>query len=133
MFQTLAFYATAFHRDFAAYTTARLQKLGLSFGLLFLLIYVGKHPGCSQAQLTSALGLDWGYSQRSITRLVDEGFLTREKSGRAYRLGLSARGEETFALSHQVFFDWDREKLASLEPEERRQLLELLAKVKKAT
>lgn len=133
MFQTLAFYATAFHRDFAAYTTARLQKLGLSFGLLFLLIYVGKHPGCSQAQLTSALGLDWGYSQRSITRLVDEGFLTREKSGRAYRLGLSARGEEAFALSHQVFFDWDREKLASLEPEERRQLLELLAKVKKAT
>lgn len=133
MFQTLAFYATAFHRDFAAYTTARLQKLGLSFGLLFPLIYVGKHPGCSQAQLTSALGLDWGYSQRSVTRLVDEGFLTREKSGRAYRLGLSARGEEAFALSHQVFFDWDREKLASLEPEERRQLLELLAKVKKAT
>ena len=133
MFQTLAFYATAFHRDFAAYTTARLQNLGLSFGLLFPLIYVGKHPGCSQAQLTSALGLDWGYSQRSITRLVDEGFLTREKSGRAYRLGLSARGEEAFALSHQVFFDWDREKLASLEPEERRQLLELLAKVKKAT
>lgn len=130
MFQTLAFYATAFHRDFAAYTTARLQKLGLSFGLLFLLIYVGKHPGCSQAQLTSALGLDWGYSQRSITRLVDEGFLTREKSGRAYRLGLSARGEEAFALSHQVFFDWDREKLASLEPEERRQLLELLAKLR---
>ena len=127
MFQTLAFYATAFHRDFAAYTTARLQKLGLSFGLLFPLIYVGKHPGCSQAQLTSALGLDWGYSQRSVTRLVDEGFLTREKSGRAYRLGLSARGEEAFALSHQVFFDWDREKLASLEPEERRQLLELLS------
>lgn len=130
MFQTLAFYATAFHRDFAAYTTARLQKLGLSFGLLFLLIYVGKHPGCSQAQLTSALGLDWGYSQRSITRLVDEGFLAREKSGRVYRLGLSARGEEAFALSHQVFFDWDREKLASLEPEERRQLLELLAKLR---
>lgn len=130
MFQTLAFYATAFHRDFAAYTTARLQKLGLSFGLLFLLIYVGKHPGCSQAQLTSALGLDWGYSQRSVTRLVDEGFLTREKSGRAYRLGLSARGEEAFALSHQVFFDWDREKLASLEPEERRQLMELLAKLR---
>ena len=130
MFQTLAFYATAFHRDFAAYTTARLQKLGLSFGLLFPLIYVGKHPGCSQAQLTSALGLDWGYSQRSITRLVDEGFLTREKSGRAYRLGLSARGEEAFALSRQVFFDWDREKLASLEPEERRQLLELLAKLR---
>ena len=89
MFQTLAFYATVFHRDFAAYTTARLQKLGLSFGLLFPLIYVGKHPGCSQAQLTSALGLDWGYSQRSITRLVDEGLPDPGE----VRQGLSSRAE----------------------------------------
>lgn len=28
MFQTLAYYATVFHRGFTAYTTQRLQKLG---------------------------------------------------------------------------------------------------------
>ena len=130
MFQTLAVYATTFHRDFAAYTTARLQKLGLSFGLLFPLIYVGKHPGCTQAELTSALGLDWGYSQRSIARLVEGGFLTREKSGRAYCLNLSEKGQEAFGLSHQVFYDWDKERLAALEPAERERLIALLAKVK---
>lgn len=130
MFQTLAFYATTFHRDFAAYTTARLQKLGLSFGLLFPLIYVGKHSGCTQAELTSALGLDWGYSQRSIARLVEGGFLTREKSGRAYCLNLSEKGQEAFGLSHQVFYDWDKERLAALEPAERERLIALLAKVK---
>ncbi len=130
MFQTLAFYATTFHRDFAAYTTARLQKLGLSFGLLFPLIYVGKHPGCTQAELTSALGLDWGYFQRSIARLVEGGFLTREKSGRAYCLNLSENGQEAFGLSHQVFYDWDKERLAALEPAERERLIALLAKVK---
>lgn len=130
MFQTLAFYATTFHRDFAAYITARLQKLGLSFGLLFPLIYVGKHPGCTQAELTSALGLDWGYSQRSIARLVEGGFLTREKSGRAYCLNLSEKGQEAFGLSHQVFYDWDKERLAALEPAERERLIALLAKVK---
>ena len=64
MFQTLAYYATVFHRGFTAYTTQRLQKLGLNFGSLFPVIYVGKHPGCTQAELTAALGLDWGYSQR---------------------------------------------------------------------
>ena len=131
MCQTLAYYATVCHRSFVAYTTARLQMLGLSFGSLFPLIYVGKHPGCTQAELTAALGLDWGYSQRSITRLVEDGFLTREKSGRAYHLNLSPKGQEAFQVSHQVFFDWDREAMASLSETEREQLLSLLAKATK--
>ena len=35
MFQTLAYYATVFHRSFVGYTTERLQTLGLNFGSLF--------------------------------------------------------------------------------------------------
>lgn len=104
MFQTLAYYVTLFHRSFVTYTTARLHQVGLSFGSLFPILYVGKHPGCSQAQLTAALNLDWGHSQRLITKLVEEGFLTREKSGRSYHLDLSPKGQETFEVSHQVFF-----------------------------
>ena len=131
MFQTLAYYATVFHRSFTAYTTRRLQQLGLNFGSLFPVIYVGKHPGCTQAELTAALGLDWGYSQRCITKLVDEGFLTREKSGRAYHLDLSPKGQEAFSVSHQVFFDWDQETLTALTTEERNQLFALLEKASK--
>ena len=129
MFQTLAYYVTLFHRSFVTYTTTRLHQVGLSFGSLFPILYVGKHPGCSQAQLTAALKLDWGHSQRLITKLVEEGFLTREKSGRSYHLDLSPKGQETFEVSHQVFFDWDAEALASLSPAEQQQLLNLLAKV----
>lgn len=33
------------HREFAAYTTQRLQELGLSFGLIYFVIYVGKASG----------------------------------------------------------------------------------------
>ena len=128
MFQTLAYYATVFHRTFTAYTTRRLQQLGLSFGSLFPVIYVGKHPGCTQAELTAALGLDWGYSQRCITKLVEEGFLTREKSGRAYHLNLSPKGQEAFSVSHQVFFDWDKEALSALDEAEQKQLFALLEK-----
>lgn len=129
MFQTLAYYALTFHRSFAAYTTARLEELGLHFGALFLILYVGKHPGCSQAQLTAALGLDWGHSQRSVTKLVETGFFTRQKTGRTYHLDLSPRGQEAFQISHQVFFDWDAQALAPLDPDERQQLLALLAKM----
>lgn len=128
MFQTLAYYATVFHRSFVAYTTQRLQALGLSFGSLFPVIYVGKHPGCTQAELTAALHLDWGYSQRCVTKLVEDGFLTREKSGRAYHLDLSEKGREAFAVSHQVFFDWDQATLSRLSDAEQQQLFSLLAK-----
>ena len=128
MFQTLAYYATVFHRSFVAYTTQRLQALGLSFGSLFPVIYVGKHPGCTQAELTAALHLDRGYSQRCVTKLVEDGFLTRKKSGRAYHLDLSEKGREAFAVSHQVFFDWDQETLSRLSDAEQQQLFSLLAK-----
>ena len=128
MQETLSYYASRFYRDFSAYTSRRLQELGLNFGALFLVLYVGRHPDCTQAQLTQALGLDWGYSQRSVAHLVEGGFMTREKSGRAYHLALSDKGQQAFSVSHQVFLDWDEQILAPLTGEERQQLLALLAK-----
>lgn len=128
MFRTFSYACTVLYRRFTQYTSARLNQLGLSFGTLFFLIYVGKHPGCTQSELTTALHLDWGHSQRTVLKLVEGGFLLREKDGRAYRLTLSEQGQRAFAASHQVFFDWDEQALANLTPEERRQLTTLLYK-----
>lgn len=130
MFQTFANYVTAFRRSFTGYTNRQLQQLGLNFGSLFPVIYVGKHPDCTQSELTKALGLDWGYSQRTVTRLVEDGFLTRAKSGRAYHLNLSQKGQQAFQVSHQVFHDWDRQVLSALDAEEQRQLFTLLEKIR---
>lgn len=128
MFRTFSYACTVLYRRFTQYTSARLNQLGLSFGTLFFLIYVGKHPGCTQSELTTALHLDWGHSQRTVLKLVEGGFLLREKDGRAYRLTLSEQGHRAFEASHQVFFDWDEQALANLTPEERRQLTALLYK-----
>ncbi len=127
--QTVAYSTTVLFRDFSDFTSRQLQQLGLNRGMLFLILYVGKHPGCSQAELTEALGLDWGYGQRSILKLVEDGFLLREKHGRAYHLDLSKKGQEAFAVSHQVFFDWDQENLCCLDAAEQAQLLALLEKL----
>lgn len=35
------------HRAFAAYTSQRLQELGLNFGQMYFILYVGKHPDCT--------------------------------------------------------------------------------------
>ena len=82
------------HRAFAAYTSQRLQELGLNFGQMYFILYVGKHPDCTPSELTKELHLDWGHSQRSLVKLVEDGFLTREKLGRSYRLRLTSQGEQ---------------------------------------
>ena len=91
------------HRRFAAYTTQRLQERGLSFGMMYFVIYVGKHPGCTPSELTQRLHLDWGHSQRSLTKLAEDGFLTKEKSGRSYHLELTEKGRTAFAVCHRMF------------------------------
>ena len=135
MFQrTLAYYAARLYKQFSAYSARRLKAVGLNYGLLFFVIYVGKHPGCSPSELTEALHLDWGYSQRCIARLAEEGFLKKEKSpedGRVSLLRLTKRGSEAFEISHQVFFNWDAEILAALLEEEQTALLALLEKAAK--
>lgn len=41
---TISFYVMEFYKRFAAYTTQQLQEFGLSFGMMYFVIYVGKHP-----------------------------------------------------------------------------------------
>ena len=43
------------HRAFAAYTSQRLQELGLNFGQMYFILYVGKHPDCTPSELTKEL------------------------------------------------------------------------------
>ena len=128
MFDTLAYKLSVLYKNFYAYASARLHPFGLHNAWIFFILYVGKHADCTPAELTKSLHVDWGYSQRCITKLVEEGFLTREKSGRAYHLNLSPKGQEAFSVSHQVFFDWDKEALSALDEAEQKQLFALLEK-----
>ena len=125
---TVSSYILNLHKEFAAYTTQRLQELRLSFGLMYFVIYVGTHPNCTPSELTKDLHLDWGHSQRSPNKLAEDGFLTKEKQGRSYRLNLTPQGQEAFVVCHQVFSDWDALNLTALTPEEQGQLLALLKK-----
>lgn len=41
---TISFYVMEFYKQFAAYTTQQLQEFGLSFGMMYFVIYVGNIP-----------------------------------------------------------------------------------------
>ena len=126
MFQkTLSYYVAMLYRSFSAFTGERLQAVGLNFGLVF---FIGKKPNCTPSELTKELALDWGHSQRCVNRLVEDGFITKEKSGRHYLLNLTERGQEAFEAAHRVFFDWDSTFMTNLNAKEKEQLLTLLEK-----
>lgn len=129
--KAISYFITLLYRSFSDYSSEKLQQVGLNFGLLFFIVYIGKCPGCTPSELTKALSLDWGHSQRCITRLVEDGFITKEKSGRHYILNLTQRGQQAFSTAHHVFFGWDDAFMAGLQPEEKSQLLALLNKAAK--
>lgn len=76
MLQTFAYCLSRLYKELYAYAGARSHPLGVKNGLVFFVIYVGKHPGCTPSELTKTLRVDWGYSQRCITKLVDDGLIT---------------------------------------------------------
>lgn len=93
--KTLSYYITMLYRSFAGFTGDKLQEVGLNFGLLFFIVYIGKRPNCTPSELTKELSLDWGHSQRCINRLVDDGLITKEKK----RSSLHVESDRTRATS----------------------------------
>lgn len=132
MFTSFSFAITLLRREFQEYCTQQLGAIGLSQGLVFFLIYVGKHPGCTPGALAQALKMDGGHTARSLTKLEQGGFLQQmpnPRDRRAHLLRLTERGEEAFALCHDLFRQWDETRLQGLDPQERQQLLALLQKL----
>lgn len=132
MHKTLSLFVLKLQKDFSAFCGRKLQEIGLTQGLLYFIIYVGKHPGCSTKDLIKDLNMDWGHAQRSIEKLVRDGFMVKEKNAhdkRAYSLTLSSKGDNAFLVSHQVFTLWDETVLKDLPEEEKDRLFFILEKL----
>ena len=132
MLPSLAYYATMLRRNFMDYSNRRLDEIHLSQGLLFFILYVGKHPGCSPKEITKALHMDIGHTTRSLTKLEQSGFLIQQvnpKDRRSHILQLSDAGEDAFRFSHELFAQWDKEVLSVLSREEQEMLLSLLKRL----
>ncbi|WP_417091129.1 MarR family winged helix-turn-helix transcriptional regulator [Marvinbryantia sp.] len=76
----LAYYISELRRDFVKECSRKLQEDDLTPGLLYPVLYIGRHPGCSPKELTEALHMDWGLTQRTLDRLVASHLISREKN-----------------------------------------------------
>lgn len=135
MYQTFAYYTSAFREDFTSFCKGELQKEGISLGLLYFLIYIGKKPGCSQREMAAAVRADEGYAARSVEKLLQDGFIERrrhEKDRRMVLLTLTKKGEQTFEKAHALFEEWDQKALSALDEDEKKTLFAMLEKIKGA-
>ena len=131
MNETLAFSIVKLYKDFLEYTKKELKAFGLNFGQMPVILYIGKHPNCTQSCLTKELSLDWGYSQRSVQKLCDTGFIEKSflKEKNCNCLTLTDKGNEAFEICHSVFSSWDAIKMQNFNFSQKNDLLSLIAKI----
>ena len=129
MEQTLAFYINLLRGDFTQFCAQRLKELGLSQGLLYFLLYVGRHPGCSAGELASVIGADSGHTTRSVEKLVQRGMLARrveEKNRRVVRLSLQSAAAEAIAQGRKAQKNFSRRLFAGISPQEQAEFARVL-------
>lgn len=126
MKSTLSYAIMVLQKNFVSFSNRELQKLGLSQGLLYFILYVGNHPGCSQKELAQRLHMDAGHVTRSLNKLEQNGFITMEQNKedrRVHMLYLQKKGEEAFLFSHSLFSRWDQAVLSEMTEADQQQLL----------
>lgn len=126
---TLAFAVSQLRADFVAFSSRKLEALGITQGLLYFILYIGRHPGCTPSDLSAALHADSGHTTRSIRRLEEAGFVVRQThptDRRASVLDLTPKGRETVQASRAMFAQWDEYLLRDLTGEQREQLSALM-------
>lgn len=129
---SIALRLTTLRRNLVACCTPHLHARGVSSALLYYVLYVGRHPGCTAGEAGKVLQADPGQTTRAVSKLEKEGFLAREtdpKDHRVTRLALTGKGEALFADSRAMLEAWGSEAMAALTEEEVEQLWALLSKV----
>lgn len=132
MHSSLAYQISLLRRSFVRYGNERLQERGLTQGLLYFVLYIGRNPDCAQKELAGALHMDAGHTARCIAKLENEGFVRKlpdERDRRFQRLKLTEKGERVFRLCHTLSSQWDEAAHSALDEQEREQLQTLLGKV----
>lgn len=128
---SFAFYISVLRKKFTQYCSGRLAEMNVTYGQLFIIIFVGKKGKCSPKEISISLGLDPGHLNRTISKLEEHGLLLQKKNEqdrRAKILSLTDKGRQVFEMSHDLFYQWDEIVLEALSDAERLELLRLLKK-----
>lgn len=132
MTDSFSFYVSLLRKQFTQYCSERLAEINVTYGQLFILIFVGRKGPCSPKEISLALELDAGHLNRTLSKLTANGLLKQKKNEmdkRANIISLTSKGREAFERSRELFHEWDLLILDPLSDTEKQTLLELMQKI----
>ena len=88
MTESFAFYVSVLRKYFTQYCTEKLAEINVTYGQLFILIFVGKKETCSPKEISLALKLDAGHLNRTLSKLIENGLLKQKKSTKDKRANI---------------------------------------------
>lgn len=111
------------HRHTHVYFDRQLRPYGLTFTHMRMLGFLAHHEGIRQEEIRAFIGADKGGVAHSIKRLVEKGYVVRDKDpndGRAYVINLTDEGRELLSKLAEIAGEWDKQMIAGLSNEEKK-------------
>lgn len=125
--ESFAFYIAMLRKHFVAYCTEKLAELEVTYGQLFILIYIGKKKECSPKEISEYLRLDAGQLNRTLAKLTEKKLIDQRKNSsdkRANIVNLTEQGDRIVEESRNLFYTWDDTILSGMEEDRRQKLME---------
>ncbi|GFP76412.1 MarR family winged helix-turn-helix transcriptional regulator [Clostridium fungisolvens] len=97
-------YISKIFRNTQIYLDKVLKEFGLTNGSCSYLFVLEKNEGISQNKLSEEIGNDKAMSARTITKLIEQGYVYKvqhEKNSRAYKLYLTDKAKEIMPKIHK--------------------------------
>lgn len=132
LIDSLSFYISFLRKNFTEFCSEKLSEIGVTYGQVFIIIYIGKNQACSPKDISKALNLDAGHLNRTLSKLIENDFILQKKNEndkRANIVTLTSKGQEIFKRSYSLFDEWDDIVLSSFTDNEKEELMRLIKKV----
>ena len=132
LIDSLSFYISFLRKNFTEFCSEKLSEIGVTYGQVFIIIYIGKNQACSPKDISKALNLDAGHLNRTLSKLIENDFILQTKNEndkRANIVTLTSKGHEVFKRSYSLFDEWDDLVLSSFTENEKEELMKLIKKV----
>ena len=124
-------FTNTLYRITQAYTDEALKKYELSNGTYPFLMKLNEKEGISQNQISKELSVDKAMSARSISRLIELGYITKEHDeldSRAYKLYLTDKARAIIPDIRGIIYNWIDFITEDFEEDEKDQIVKLAEK-----
>lgn len=130
--ESFAFYISILRKYFVSYCSEKINELGITYGQLFVLIYINKKNECSPKEITEHLKLDASQLNRTLAKLIEKNLIVQRKSDNDKRINivnLTDNGRQLVEESHKLFYTWDKKVLSQIDDDIRQELMDLMKKL----